>query len=66
MATVCFSETLVSTYESTRRHNPQEQHRRVKICFVIYRVAFKKYLNLKCLHSFIKFPHLLDCVTNDK
>jgi hypothetical protein len=26
METVCFSETLVSTYKSTRRHNP-EQHR---------------------------------------
>jgi hypothetical protein len=29
---VCFSETLVSTYETTRRHNPEEQaldpHRR--------------------------------------
>jgi hypothetical protein len=27
METVCFSETLLSTYESTRRHNPEEQHR---------------------------------------
>jgi hypothetical protein len=26
METVCFSETLVSTYESTRRHNPEQQH----------------------------------------
>jgi hypothetical protein len=26
METVCFSETLVSTYESTR-HNPEDQHR---------------------------------------
>jgi hypothetical protein len=24
METECFSETLVSTYESTRRHNPEE------------------------------------------
>jgi hypothetical protein len=24
--TVCFSETLVSTYDSIRRHNPEEQH----------------------------------------
>jgi hypothetical protein len=24
--TVCFSETLASTYKSTRRHNPEEQH----------------------------------------
>jgi hypothetical protein len=23
----CFSKTLVSTYKSTRRHNPEEQHR---------------------------------------
>jgi hypothetical protein len=25
--TACFSETLVSTYKSTRRHNPEQQHR---------------------------------------
>jgi hypothetical protein len=27
METLCFFETLVSTYESTRRHNPEQQHR---------------------------------------
>jgi hypothetical protein len=27
MATVCFSETLVSSYEATLRHNPEEQQR---------------------------------------
>jgi hypothetical protein len=27
MGTVCFSETLASTDESTRRRNPEEQHR---------------------------------------
>jgi hypothetical protein len=27
METVCFPETLLFTYESTRRHNPEEQHR---------------------------------------
>jgi hypothetical protein len=26
MEAVCFSETLVSTYESTWHHNPEEQH----------------------------------------
>jgi hypothetical protein len=26
METVCFSETLASTDESTRRHNPEEHH----------------------------------------
>jgi hypothetical protein len=26
METVCFSETLVSTYKSTQRYNPEEQH----------------------------------------
>jgi hypothetical protein len=26
METVCFSETSVSTYESTRYHNPEEEH----------------------------------------
>jgi hypothetical protein len=25
METVCFSEALVSTYEPTRRHNPEER-----------------------------------------
>jgi hypothetical protein len=29
METVCFSETLASTNESTRRQNPKEQHRHV-------------------------------------
>jgi hypothetical protein len=27
METLCFSEMLVSTYKSTRRHNPEDQHR---------------------------------------
>jgi hypothetical protein len=27
MKTVCFTETSVSTYKSTRRHNPEDQHR---------------------------------------
>jgi hypothetical protein len=27
MEIVCFSETLVSAYESTQRQNPEEQHR---------------------------------------
>jgi hypothetical protein len=31
MEVVCFSETLVSTYESTRRYNP-EQHRHLHRC----------------------------------
>jgi hypothetical protein len=31
--TVCFSETLVSTCESTRRHNPEQQHRQVMLLF---------------------------------
>jgi hypothetical protein len=26
METACFVETLVTTYESIRRHNPQDQH----------------------------------------
>jgi hypothetical protein len=26
METVCFTETLVPSYESTRRLNPEEQH----------------------------------------
>jgi hypothetical protein len=29
---VCLSETLVSSYESTRHHNPEEQH-----CHPLYR-----------------------------
>jgi hypothetical protein len=27
MGTLCFSETLVSAYESARRHNPEQQNR---------------------------------------
>jgi hypothetical protein len=27
METVCFSETLMSIYESTRRHDPEKEHR---------------------------------------
>jgi hypothetical protein len=30
METVCFSETLVSTYKSTRRYNPEDQHRHLR------------------------------------
>jgi hypothetical protein len=26
METVCFSETLVSIYKFTRRHNPEDEH----------------------------------------
>jgi hypothetical protein len=27
METVCFSEIPISSYESTRRHDPEKQHR---------------------------------------
>jgi hypothetical protein len=30
METVCFSKTLASTYESTRRQDPEEQQHRNK------------------------------------
>jgi hypothetical protein len=29
METVCFSETLLSTYDCTRRHNPEQKHHHV-------------------------------------
>jgi hypothetical protein len=32
METVCFSETLISTYESTRRHNPEDEHCQSSCC----------------------------------
>jgi hypothetical protein len=32
METVCFSESLVSTYESTQHHNPEEQYRHPEHC----------------------------------
>jgi hypothetical protein len=32
METVCFSEMLVSAYESTRRHNPEEERRHLHRC----------------------------------
>jgi hypothetical protein len=31
METACFSETLVFTYESIRRQNPEKQHRQVRV-----------------------------------
>jgi hypothetical protein len=34
MTAVCSSKTLVPTYKSTRRYNPEDQHRRVKSLFV--------------------------------
>jgi hypothetical protein len=39
METVCFSETLVSTYESTRHHSPEQHrhfHRRENLTFLSY------------------------------
>jgi hypothetical protein len=43
MVTVCLSETLVSTYESTRRHNSEEQHRHrsVLICTDIFKIQYR-------------------------
>jgi hypothetical protein len=32
METICFSETPVPTYESTRRKTPEEQHRQCDHC----------------------------------
>jgi hypothetical protein len=29
METLCFSEMIVSTYESTLRHSPEKQHRHI-------------------------------------
>jgi hypothetical protein len=29
MGTVCFSKTLVSTYKSSQRYSPEEQHRQL-------------------------------------
>jgi hypothetical protein len=32
----CFSETSVSTYQSTRRHNPKHHHRHLPASFINY------------------------------
>jgi hypothetical protein len=48
METVCFSETLVSTYESTQYHDP-EQHRQMLLKFVTG-VYSKSYVNLIFVH----------------
>jgi hypothetical protein len=53
METVCFSETLVSTYESTRRHNP-EQHRPGKLkIFSSQRPARGPYFVESCYKIYI-------------
>jgi hypothetical protein len=33
MEAVCYSETLVSTYKSTRRYNPEDQHSTKLDCY---------------------------------
>jgi hypothetical protein len=45
METVCFSETLASTYESARHQNPKEQHRRHR------RLENPKLLTHETLHA---------------
>jgi hypothetical protein len=42
MEAVCASETLVPTYESTRRYNPEDQHQ-----YLHRRENLKSHLNLK-------------------
>jgi hypothetical protein len=32
METICFFETLVSTYKPSRRYNPEQQHRQSQCC----------------------------------
>jgi hypothetical protein len=46
METVCFSETLLSTDESTRRQNPEEQHRHPHC-----RENLKSHTVFLCLHA---------------
>jgi hypothetical protein len=52
--TVCFSETLISTHKSTRRYNPEDQHRQLH-CLE----------NLKSL-SFLLAKSIYDTVCNRK
>jgi hypothetical protein len=40
MQTVCFSETMVSTYESTQHHNPQEQQCHVSHNFSDFKIPY--------------------------
>jgi hypothetical protein len=32
MEALCFSETLIPTYKSTRRYNPEDEHRHLHLC----------------------------------
>jgi hypothetical protein len=50
--TVCFSETLVSSYESTRRQNPEQQHRHPH-----------RHENLKSHNILLSFKELLLIIT---
>jgi hypothetical protein len=44
MQTVCFSEMMVSTYESTQRHNPDQQY-----CHLHHHKNLKSHLSLHIL-----------------
>jgi hypothetical protein len=54
METVCFSDALVSTYESTRRHNPEEVHRRENLKSHNANTRRKEFVSAKFEWSFIE------------
>jgi hypothetical protein len=41
MEAVCTSETLISSYKSTRRYNPEDQHREKAIIIIIIIIIMK-------------------------
>jgi hypothetical protein len=46
MEAVCFSETLVSTLKSTRRHKPEEEHGQVQTSAVELTVSATRVINI--------------------
>jgi hypothetical protein len=48
METLCFSEMLVSTYESIQCHNPEEHHPQISEVFLVIGLTFVTVMNMKC------------------
>jgi hypothetical protein len=53
METVCFSETVVSTYKTARRHNLEEQHRQFQNAVL----TAKKTKRLRFKYQLVNTPY---------
>jgi hypothetical protein len=59
MEAICRSETLVSTYSSTRRYNPEDQYRYLELHTAIQTSFTRFYLvsRIECQVDNFKQPH---------